>query len=72
MFVPFRVTAPLAVAHAPRVNFVDEIVGDEEQEGRDAEADERFRHECASLHFRVRDLTLAIADRAKGMWSRMM
>lgn len=72
MFVLLRVTAPLAVAHAPRANCVDEIVGDEKQEGRDAKADERFRHECASLHFRDRVLAWAIADRAKGMWSRMM
>jgi hypothetical protein len=72
MFVPLRVTAPLAVARAPGANLVEKIVGDEKQEGRDAKADESSRHECASLHFRVRVLAQAIADRAKEMWSRMM
>lgn len=44
-----RLFASCAIARAPRANFLGEIVRDQKSQGGDAEANERFRHECVSL-----------------------
>jgi len=44
-----RLFASCAIARAPRANFLNEIVRDQKYQGRDAETNERFRHERVSL-----------------------